>query len=40
VVVAVRWPGLARSRVFGFALTGFAALGLSLFLFSWDLGPF
>jgi pimeloyl-ACP methyl ester carboxylesterase len=40
VVVAVRWPGLARSRVLGFALTGFAALGLSLFLYTWDLGPF
>jgi hypothetical protein len=40
LIVAVRWPGLARSRVLGFVLVGFAALGLSLFLYSWDLGPF
>ena len=40
LIVAVRWPGLARSRVLGFVLVGFAALGFSLFLYSWDLGPF
>lgn len=40
VVLVVRQRRLPRSRVFGFALTGFAALGLSLFLYTWDLGPF
>jgi len=40
VVVAFRQQRLPRSRVIGFALTGIAALGLGLFLYSWDLGPF
>jgi pimeloyl-ACP methyl ester carboxylesterase len=40
VVVAVRTRNLPYSRLIGFALTGFAALGLGLFLYTWDLGPF
>jgi hypothetical protein len=40
VIVAIRQQRLPRSRVVGFALTGFAALGVGLFLYSWDLGPF
>ena len=40
VVVAVRTRNLPYSTLIGFALTGFAALGLGLFLYTWDLGPF
>jgi pimeloyl-ACP methyl ester carboxylesterase len=40
VVVAVRTRNLPYSRLIGFALTGFAALSLGLFLYTWDLGPF
>lgn len=40
LIVAVRWPGLQRSRVLGYALTGLAAFALGLFLYLWDLRPF
>jgi hypothetical protein len=40
VVVALRQQRLPRSRVIGFVLIGLAALGLGLFLYMWDLGPF
>ena len=40
VIATLRAPRLPRSRAIGFALTGFAALGLALFLYTWDLGPF
>jgi pimeloyl-ACP methyl ester carboxylesterase len=37
---ARRQQGLPGSRVAGFALTGLAAVSLSVFLLLWDLGPF
>jgi pimeloyl-ACP methyl ester carboxylesterase len=37
---ARRLCGLPGSRVFGFMLTGIAAIALSAFLVYWDLGPF
>ena len=37
---ARREQGLPGSRAMGFALTGFAALSLSIFMLVWDLGPF
>jgi hypothetical protein len=37
VVVALRQQRLPRSRAIGFVLTGLAALGLGLFLLTWDL---
>jgi pimeloyl-ACP methyl ester carboxylesterase len=40
VIAALRAPRVARSRKLGFVLTGLAAVALSLFLYTWDLGPF